>query len=294
MIWFTADLHLGHEAIIELAKRPFGGVSEMNEVLIANINDKVGEGDELWILGDASCRIPQEEAAGLLGRIRCRNLHLVRGNHDKKWEGPGVFSSVQDYKELKAQGKKLVLFHYPILEWNGYRHDWSIHLHGHIHSSADVNALNALKGRRAFDVGVDANGYRPVSLEEALSFFEGVKPFAPEAQPVVLDRKALPFYFVVEFSEVKAAENGYSVESLLKQVDEDAAYFGMTRTAEGRWDALYEDWDSKREALHGALGYFSMRRWFVVCAKKWVYWNDERPRGCDMLAERAASPLRLL
>lgn len=184
-VWFTSDLHLGHEAIVGILARPFKTVEEMDEALIEAVNERVAEGDELWILGDATCRIPKEKAEALLRRIRCRRVHLVRGNHDKDWEGSDVFASVQDYKELKAEGKKLVLFHYPIAEWNGFHHGWSLHLHGHIHSGLEYNEGNRAKGVRAFDVGVDANGYAPVSLDEILAFFEegeaAGRPAAKEA-----------------------------------------------------------------------------------------------------------------
>lgn len=180
MIWFTSDLHLGHKAIVGMAGRPLGGVDEMNEALVSNINEKVAEDDELWILGDATCRVSKAEAEGLLRRIRCRHVHLVRGNHDRDWSGSGVFASVQDYKELKAQGMKLILFHYPIAEWRGFYHDWSVHLHGHIHADASYNEDNRAKGIRAFDVGVDANGYAPVSLDAILAFFGKTAGKEPE------------------------------------------------------------------------------------------------------------------
>lgn len=196
-IYFTADLHLGHEAIIQIAKRPFETVEEMDEALLGAINEHVAEGDELWILGDATCRIPKEKAEELLRRIRCRRVHLVRGNHDRDWSGSGVFASFQDYEELKAEGRKLALFHYPIAEWNGFFHDWSLHLHGHIHSGPEYNEGNRAKGLRAFDVGVDANGYAPVSLEEILAFFEEGETMGGNGAAVALHgeiRRAMTFF----------------------------------------------------------------------------------------------------
>ena len=38
MVFFTSDLHLGHEKIIELTGRPFRDVNEMNRVIIENFN----------------------------------------------------------------------------------------------------------------------------------------------------------------------------------------------------------------------------------------------------------------
>lgn len=182
MIWFTADTHFGHSNIIDATHRPFESVERMNAALIANINDRVSVKDSLYILGDFSYRITVEEAYRLRRRIVCPNVHLIRGNHDKHWsetERAHVFSSEQDYLEIKpgfARGHRLVLFHYPMLSWNG---KWrsAIHLHGHIHSQgSDYNERNRAAGVLRYDVGVDANGYCPVSRDEILEFFRGVEP----------------------------------------------------------------------------------------------------------------------
>lgn len=59
-------------------------------------------------------------------------------------------------------------------DWQGMSHG-SIHLHGHIHSRGmQYNELNRMQGLYRYDVGVDANGFRPVSLDEVLAWFEGV------------------------------------------------------------------------------------------------------------------------
>lgn len=182
MIYFTADTHFGHSNIIEATGRPYQSVERMNAALIANINDRVSTADTLYILGDFSYRITVEEAWRLRQRIVCPNVHLVRGNHDKHWaETPhaDAFSSEQGYLEIKpgfARGHRLVLFHYPMLSWNG-RWREAIHLHGHIHSrGADYNERNREAGVLRYDVGVDANGYCPVSRDEILEFFRGVEP----------------------------------------------------------------------------------------------------------------------
>ena len=63
MIWFTSDMHLGHEKALDFTIRPWQQIDEMNEGIIANINAKVKKKDELYILGDYSFRIPALEAA---------------------------------------------------------------------------------------------------------------------------------------------------------------------------------------------------------------------------------------
>lgn len=107
MIWFTADLHLGHENIIKYCRRPFwttAGVAREREghrvpdavsdderwpdveahdrALIDNFNACVAVDDEVWILGDLfwwhlepeKMRAYYEELHGY--------KHLILGNHD--------------------------------------------------------------------------------------------------------------------------------------------------------------------------------------------------------------------
>ena len=182
MIWFTADTHFGHAGIIAACGRPWVTAEQMGDDLIAAINTRVGAGDELYVLGDFSYRMTRDEAAAMRARIACRRVHLINGNHDKSWTdypadalGRRPFETARDYAELKVEGgRKLALFHYPMAEWAGAYHD-AIHLHGHIHSQGPShNERNRAQGLYRYDVGVDANGYAPVSLDQVLAFFDGV------------------------------------------------------------------------------------------------------------------------
>jgi len=80
--FFTADLHLGHRAIVEHCHRPFASVEDMDTSLIRNINEKVQKSDLLYILGDLSLG-NLETVRGQIESIRCSNIYLIRGNHDR-------------------------------------------------------------------------------------------------------------------------------------------------------------------------------------------------------------------
>ena len=41
MLWFTADLHLGHASAIKFGGRPWANVNKMNDALINAINARV-------------------------------------------------------------------------------------------------------------------------------------------------------------------------------------------------------------------------------------------------------------
>lgn len=193
MIWFTADTHFGHANIIRLTDRPYRTVGEMDRALVANINARVAPTDELYVLGDFSYRITVEEARAIRGRIRCRHVHILRGNHDKDWSNPsvaGTFMVEAPIAILKAQDARLVLSHYPLEDWQGQSHG-AIMLHGHIHSRGTAyNELCRSQGMLRYDVGVDANGYAPVSLDDILAWFGHTEPvyrswrgWAPVAVP---------------------------------------------------------------------------------------------------------------
>ena len=52
MRWWTSDHHFGHRNIIGYCDRPFPDVDAMHRALVERWNDLVGDGDEVWILGD--------------------------------------------------------------------------------------------------------------------------------------------------------------------------------------------------------------------------------------------------
>lgn len=171
MIYFTADLHFGHDNIIRHTNRPFSSVPEMNETIIENFNRSVGNNDTVFILGDVAHRIASEEANNLIRRLNGKKI-LIKGNHDLKYQAD-LFEKVANYLEVYYQRRLFCLMHYPLLAWhNNFK--GSFMLHGHIHQRFDYNEENRKNRILRYDVGVDANNFRPVSAEEIISFFDGI------------------------------------------------------------------------------------------------------------------------
>ena len=172
MVFFTSDLHFGHSNIIRSVGRPFAAAEDMDETLIQNWNHCISPVDEVYILGDFTLRGPQQ-AMELLRRLNGQK-YLIRGNHDQFVDratfDKTLFHWVRDYHKLFYQGRQFVLFHYPIAEWDQSHHG-AIHLHGHQHNHAGYNTQNAQHGLLRYDVGVDANGMFPVSVEQIIHFF---------------------------------------------------------------------------------------------------------------------------
>ena len=172
MIYFTADLHFGHRNILKLCERPFTTVEEMDMTLTRNWNAVVHKRDEVYILGDFTM-LHSEAAYNYLTRLKGRK-YFIRGNHDQFLNNIEKFAEydrklgeeqsehdakygaqiewVKDYHILKHRGRKFVLFHYPIAEWDGL---WrgAIHLFGHVHRNPP--ALPNHNSALAFNVGVD-------------------------------------------------------------------------------------------------------------------------------------------
>lgn len=179
MIWFTSDTHFGHANVINLANRPFRDAREMEDALVASINAMVAPSDTLYHLGDFSMKIDVDEEERIMRRLNCRDIHILPGNHDRhlgELAARGLVHVEPPILELKIDGRRFPMAHYPIADWAG-KGRGSIHLHGHIHSHGPAyNEACRQRGLLRYDVGVDANGYAPVSLTQILAFFEGVQP----------------------------------------------------------------------------------------------------------------------
>jgi calcineurin-like phosphoesterase family protein len=88
---------------------------------------------------------------------------LIKGNHDH-WIDDGTskyFESIHDYLKIIIDKKHVVLFHYPIAEWDRAHHG-GYHLYGHVHGNLQLEG-------RAMDVGIDTRptgDMKPWSWEE--------------------------------------------------------------------------------------------------------------------------------
>lgn len=168
--YFTADTHFAHEKVLTITDRDlhFASVEQHDDALIGGINSTVGEGDRLFILGDFAWRAGES----FTKRIRCRNLHLIFGNHDRTNFGK-LFKSVEDTAIVRIQGHKVFLSHYPHAYWPS-SHRGSLHLYGHVHAEREETLDAAFPGRRSLDCGVDnakllLGEYRPFSEDEVIS-----------------------------------------------------------------------------------------------------------------------------
>lgn len=167
MIYYTADLHLGHENIMKHCNRPFETVGEMNRVLINNWNSIVTARDDIYIAGDIAFRSEKTEAAEMIKKLK-GHKYLAVGNHDGKLlkypKFAELFADVKDIYDISDNGRRVIICHYPMIEWNGYFRG-SYHIYGHIHNGSPDAAAIMKTRERAFNAGVDLNDFIPQTLD---------------------------------------------------------------------------------------------------------------------------------
>lgn len=171
MIYYTADLHLGHANVIKHCNRPFPSADEMDAALIQNWNEKVHRDDTVYIVGDFLFRAkkPVEEYLNELKGIK----HLLIGNHDKYWMKKvnlsKWFESVSPMLFIKDHGRNVTLCHYPMMTWPGVSKDGYM-IYGHIHNNTNADYWPLiLANSLMLNAGVDINGFAPVTLDELIA-----------------------------------------------------------------------------------------------------------------------------
>ncbi len=170
MVYYTADLHIGHANIIKHCQRPFSTVDEMNQVLLRNWNTVIHRNDTVYILGDLFFRnsVPAEEyLLQMKGKKR-----LLIGNHDSGWmkkvELGKYFESVSFMEEITDGSHRITLCHYPMMSWNGCNRG-AFQIYGHIHNNRNDSYWPLLaESDLSLNAGVDINGFRPVSLQDLI------------------------------------------------------------------------------------------------------------------------------
>ena len=171
MNYYIADPHFFHGNIIRLCGRPFADVAGMNKAIMDNWNRTVKEDDTIYILGDFSHKASEKDVKALLGCLKGKKV-LITGNHDRVITGSrdlmSEFVKVTAYLKVRDGGRDIVLFHYPIAEWDGF-YRGAYHFYGHIHNN-DNDACRLMKDvPRAYNVGAELIGFCPRTADEIIT-----------------------------------------------------------------------------------------------------------------------------
>ncbi len=179
MIYFSSDLHFGREVFFteKYTERHklWGNVDEMNEQLIKNWNETVSNDDVVFILGDFSNIEDRNKNTQIWNRLKGKKKLVLGNNDNEMYLDPLCFKPglvvLPSCITITTPSAELFLSHYPTLDWknkfkwvDGEKTPYSIHLYGHVHHKQ----MEALEGMRAYNVCVDQNDFKPVSLESIL------------------------------------------------------------------------------------------------------------------------------
>ena len=169
MIFYTSDLHFGHENVIRFDNRPFRSVSEMDYTLIHLWNSRVQPDDTVYIVGDFAYRNTRP-AEWYLQQLQGKT-QLLYGNHDQALldnsAAVSYFESIEKMCHVTDGKNQICLCHFPICEWNGYRKG-HLHIYGHIHNRKDDTFQIMCDRTGALNAGCMLNHYMPVTLAELI------------------------------------------------------------------------------------------------------------------------------
>lgn len=184
--WFISDLHIGHGNVLKFEEglHSFTNIKEHDWAIAQNWHNTVGPDDHVFFLGDLAMERTKfkhiRENLGKFGKLPGK-VHWIIGNHDLHINDTWLYnlSEIMDivefinYKEILVEGdfeketRKIVLFHYPLYEWNG-KYRGAYHIYGHSH--AHVHPLPGTMSACAC-----ITGYKPVNVDWMIQKIEELK-----------------------------------------------------------------------------------------------------------------------
>lgn len=177
-IWFSSDLHLGHNREFLYVPRGFTSIEEHDETIIKNWNSVISPEDEVYILGDLMLN-DNEHGFECIQKLNGWK-HIILGNHDTDnrmhyyWQLDKIlcnqFADRLIYKSEPTKRKyTFYLSHYPTMTSNMDNgapiSQHVINLSGHTHSrSKFYNEMPFI-----YNVALDAHNNYPVEIEEVIA-----------------------------------------------------------------------------------------------------------------------------
>lgn len=172
-VFFTSDLHLGYEDVLDKSIRPFRNINQMTKTIIRNYNRRVSKNDLVYILGDMFYRNVYKENKVFIHKclqsLNGRKI-LIMGNHDK-WAENEEFRNYFEYigynLTIYHESNFIYLSHKPCV--NKKMKERNFHLYGHLHDKEEI-LYNKFRKANFRNVGVDFNDFYPVTFDELNSF----------------------------------------------------------------------------------------------------------------------------
>lgn len=187
-IYLLSDTHYSHLNICKSTTswdkshsencRDFPSIEEMNKAIVDSINSVVKEDDLIIHCGDWSFG-GVDKIFEFRKAINCKNIILIRGNHDHKInlnnfivtfdrfnvrkDIMNTFTSVHDIGYFKSEDFSFMCCHYPMYVWHQSHKSVPL-IFGHTHGQLETN-------NKSFDVGIDNlfklfGNYSPIRLDK--------------------------------------------------------------------------------------------------------------------------------
>ena len=170
-IWFTSDLHFGHQKDFLWGPRGFESSLEHDEAVIRNWNSIIDYEDEVYVLGDLMLG-DNEYGLNCIKRL-AGHIHIILGNHDTEtrielYKKCSNIVEITYAKEIKIGKNYFFLCHYPVITANyDDQKAWAKHLinlHGHTHSKEKFFNDNPYM----YNVSLDAHDCFPIEINEII------------------------------------------------------------------------------------------------------------------------------
>ena len=158
----------------------------MNKALIENWNKVVPRDGIVIHCGDFMLNhsLKNEKDYDKIANKLNGTIYLVRGNHDiirlrENYQTNNHIVWVGDILNIQIGGQKIVASHYPLLCFPA-----QYNVFGHVHTLEDGNVYGPdspfsdflkICEYRQYDVGVDQNGYKPVTWKEIVKKIKTVR-----------------------------------------------------------------------------------------------------------------------
>lgn len=185
-IFFTSDTHFGSKRTLQLSKRPFKTVEEMDNSIINNWNNIINKDDIIYHLGDFGNYDIVKQLNGkiilIIGNYEEKDIQNIykrkddfkavmknRGFHNVEFPIFSKWFSVQD-EVYKSKYINLYMVHEPLHIKDQLIYDNSFNLFGHIHEKQMVK-------KYGLNVGIDSHNFYPIDLSTILFYKNAIENF---------------------------------------------------------------------------------------------------------------------
>lgn len=173
MIFFTSDMHIGHDKPFLYEPRGFSSIEEHDIEIIKRWNSTVQHDDTVYILGDLCMSGNEKEWNRVFYNLNGKKFFLY-GNHDTTNK---IARYTKEYHMVDngyvkiyrySKRKTFYLSHYPTMVNNFEDPRFLWNLSGHTHSKD----IFQFKGQCIYNVAMDAHNCTPVSIEQIIKDIE--------------------------------------------------------------------------------------------------------------------------